>query len=158
MPDDIVEAEEAGTRMLQLPEEEQQLLATSAPSGEEIQGATSTAGEAESEMSTPFSPLPDQGDEEEEEEDDDEEEGEESPADGEDKEMIPDEAFLPEGANRTLVCSISFKLMTSAVVAMDTHSYQKAVQIQGAAAHEPADKCADGTANDGQPGIARPCG
>jgi len=39
--------------------------------------------------------------------------------------MIPDEAFLLEGASSTLVCSISFKLMISAVVAMDTHSYQK---------------------------------
>lgn len=38
---------------------------------------------------------------------------------------MPDEAFLLEGAGSTLVCSISFKLMTSAIVAMDTQSYQK---------------------------------
>jgi hypothetical protein len=38
---------------------------------------------------------------------------------------MPGEAFLLEGASSTLVCPISFKLMTSAVIAMDTHSYQK---------------------------------
>ena len=120
VPDDTVKEEEAGAITLQSPEQEQQLLATSAPPDEEIQGGTTTAAEAESETSTPFSPLPDRDDEEE-----DVEEGEESPADGEDKEMIPDEAFLLEGASSTLVCSISFKHMTSAVVAMDTHSYKK---------------------------------
>ena len=39
--------------------------------------------------------------------------------------MLPKEAFLLEGASSMLICPISFKLMTSAVIAMDTHSYQK---------------------------------
>jgi hypothetical protein len=87
------------------------------PLDEEVQGATTAAVEREDETSTSFSPLPDQGDEEEEEEDND---------DGGDKEKCgPDEAFLLEDASSMLVCPISFKLMTSAVIAMDTQSYQK---------------------------------
>ena len=40
-------------------------------------------------------------------------------------EFGPDEAFLLEGVSSTLVCPISFKLMTSAILAKDTQSYQK---------------------------------
>ena len=50
--------------------------------------------------------------------DDDEEEDEE-------EEEEPDEDFLLEGASSTLICPISLKLMTSAVLAMDTHCCQK---------------------------------
>jgi len=53
--------------------------------------------------------------------DDDDDDGKEDDAEN----RIPDEAFLLEGASSMLVCPISFKLMTSAVIAMDTQSYQK---------------------------------
>jgi len=116
MPAAVIEEEETEAMMLQAPVEEQQLLPTLTPLDEEVQGATTAAVEREDETSTSFSPLPDQGDEEEEEDNDD----------GGDKEKCgPDEAFLLEDASSMLVCPISFKLMTSAVIAMDTQSYQK---------------------------------
>jgi hypothetical protein len=37
-----------------------------------------------------------------------------------DQDEMPDEAFLLEDASSMLVCPISYKLMTSAVLAMDT--------------------------------------
>ena len=114
VPGDIVEEEEAGAMTLQEPVQEQQLLAALAPPDEEEEDVTSAAEEAKGETSTPFSTLPDQGDNDGENEGEDEEE-----------KMMPDEAFLLEGASSTLVCSISFKLMTSAVIAKDSHSYQK---------------------------------
>ena len=125
MPGDIVEDEETGATTLQESVQEQQLLAMSAPAPpeDEGQGATgataeaTTVVEAEGETSTPFFPLPDQ--------DNEKDEGEENPDEDDDQDEMPDEAFLLEGASSTLVCSISFKLMTSAVVAMDTHSYQR---------------------------------
>ena len=125
MPGDIVEDEETGATTLQESVQEQQLLAMSAPAPpeDEGQGATgataeaTTVVEAEGETSTPFFPLPDQ--------DNEKDEGEENPDEDDDQDEMPDEAFLLEGASSTLVCSISFKLMTSAVIAKDSHSYQK---------------------------------
>lgn len=68
-----------------------------------------------------FSLFQESRDESDEDQKSDDEEEEIS----DDEEMEPDEAFVLEGASTTLVCRISFKLMTTAVIAMDTHSYQK---------------------------------
>ena len=43
----------------------------------------------------------------------------------EEEEEEPDEDFLLEGASSTLICPISLKLLTAAVVAKDTYSYQE---------------------------------
>jgi len=41
------------------------------------------------------------------------------------EEKEPDEDFWLEGASSTLICPISLKLLTSAVVSKDTYSYQE---------------------------------
>ena len=131
MPSDVVEKEEARARALQVPVREQQVLACSPPPKDGVRGATSAAAEAttivkpEGETPTPFFPRPGQ-DNEEDGGNQEEDEVEETPYDKDHQEELgPDETFLLEGASSSLLCSISFKLMTSAVVAKDSHSYQK---------------------------------
>jgi len=131
IPGGVNEGAKTAATAVQVPEQEQeqQSLVTSAPPDGDVQGANGVAAEAttivkpESETSTLFFFLLDQDDEEDEHEKDDDDE--EKPDDEEKEEFGPDEAFLLEGASTILVRPIFFKLMTSAVLAMDTQSYQK---------------------------------
>lgn len=76
----------------------------------------------EGSTSTDCLPQQENRDGSDEDEQSDEEKEEENP---DDEEVVPDEAFMLEGASSTLVCPVSFTLMTSAVIAMDTHFCQK---------------------------------
>ena len=122
-----VKEEDTDATTLQVPVREQQVLSSSAPLEEGAQDiaephmqALPAAADAAVEDSTSIPSLPLQ------KQDDDDDKAEEGDDDGDAKEEFgPDKAFVLEGASSILVCPISFKVMTSAVLAMDTQSYQK---------------------------------